>query len=59
MALELNAQMPADVALKGDGSIWTTTHGNEGSVRLKKLTQEQVLRLIYTAKEFGERMISV
>ena len=45
MALELNAAMPTDVMLKGDGSVWITVHGNDG-VRPRKITQEQVLKLI-------------
>ena len=58
MALELNAAMPTDVMLKGDGSVWITVHGNDG-VRPRKITQEQVLKLIYLAKDFGDKMISI
>lgn len=58
MALELNAEMPTDVMLKGDGSIWVTTHGNAG-VKPRRLTQQEVLQLVYSAMKFGERMISV
>lgn len=58
LSLELNAAMPTDVMLKGDGSFWITTHGNDGG-RPRKLTNEQVLKLLYSAVEFGSRMISV
>jgi hypothetical protein len=58
MALDLNAEMPTDVMLKGDGSIWVTTHGNAG-VKPRRLTQQEVLQLVYSAMKFGERMISV
>ena len=57
MALRLNAAMPTDVMLKGDGSIWVQTHGNE--VLPRKATQEEILKLVYTAKQFGDIMISV
>ena len=58
MALKLNAEMPTDVMLKGDGSIWITLHGNDG-IRPLRITQEEVLKLIYAAKKFGDMMISV
>lgn len=58
LAMDLNAEMPTDVMLKGDGSIWVTTHGNAG-VKPRRLTQTEVLQLVYAAMKFGERMISV
>jgi len=58
MAFDLNASMPTDVMLKGDGSIWVTVHGNDGS-RPRKMTQEGVLTLLYKAMKLGDRMISV
>lgn len=58
MALDMNAELPTDVMLKGDGSIWATVHGNDGT-RPRKLTQQEVLVLLYKAIRFGDRMISV
>jgi hypothetical protein len=58
MASKLNADMPRDVMLKGDGSIWATAHGNDGA-HPRRLTQQQVLELIYSAKLLGDQMISV
>lgn len=58
LALGLHAAMPTDVMLKGDGSLWVTSHGNDGA-RPRKLSEQEALKLIFTAKQFGERMISV
>jgi len=58
LAFDLNAAMPTDVMLKGDGTIWVTSHGNAG-VKPRQLSQEEVLKLVYSAMKFGERMISV
>lgn len=58
MALEFNAAMPTDVMLKGDGSIWVKQHGNEG-VTPRKLRQDEVLKIIYAAIEYGNKAISV
>lgn len=58
MALDLNATMPTDAMLKGDGTIWVSVHGNNG-IHPRKLTQQEVLTLLYKAMQFGERMISV
>lgn len=58
MALELNSTLPTDVMLKGDGSIWVTTHGNSGT-HARKLAQHEVLSLLHTAIQMGNRMISV
>ena len=58
MVMEFNAAMPTDVFLKGDGSIWTKEHGNDG-VTPRKLRQDQVLKIIYTAIEHGNQAVSV
>jgi len=58
LALKLNADMPKDIALKGDGVIWLQSN-NANGVRLRKASQEEVLKLIYTAIDYGNRMISV
>jgi hypothetical protein len=57
LALELNAAMPTDVALKGDGTIWIVDPGN--GTYLRKVTQQAVLELLYTALNFSNRMVSV
>ena len=50
--------MPTDVMLKGDGSIWVTVYGNNG-IHPRKITQTQVLELIYKAIQHGMITISI
>lgn len=57
LALELNAAMPTDVVLKGDGTIWVVDPGN--GTHLRPVKQQVVLELLYTALNFSNRMISV
>ena len=58
MSLEFNADMPTDVCLKGDGTIWVTVHGNEG-IRWRPLGQHEVLEYMYKAINYSERLISI
>lgn len=58
MAGELNAAMPTDVMLKGDGTIWITEHGNAG-IRPREIKQQDVLELIYRAIEYSNMLISI
>lgn len=58
LAYDLHKTMPTDVMLKGDGSIWISTHGNDG-IMPRRLKQQEVLELLYAAMKAGERMISV
>lgn len=58
LALELDSKLPTDVMLKGDGSIWITTYGNNG-VPARKITQQEVLEIIYRARTITNKLISV
>jgi len=58
LALELNAEMPTDVMLKGDGTIWITKHGNDG-LAPRRATQTEIMTLLYKAINFSNVMISV
>ena len=57
-ALELNEFLPTDVMLKGDGSIWVAVHGNAGGTP-RKLSQTEVLNLLYSAIQIVNRMVSI
>jgi len=58
MALVLNADMPTDIYLKGDGSFWVTVHGNAG-INPRKISNEEILGFVYTAMDSANRMTSV
>ena len=58
LALKLNADMPRDIVLKGDGTFWMQSNNSDG-VQLREATQEEVLKIIYTAIKYGNSMISV
>lgn len=58
MALQLNAEMPTEIWLKGDGSIWITTHGNQG-LSPRMVTKEELIYFVQKGINAGNRMISV
>lgn len=55
MSFHINEALPADICLKGDGSFWVRKHNKPV---MEKVTQEQVLEMIYKAMKISERMIS-
>ena len=58
LSLRLNANLPTDIYLKGNGEIWATLHGNEG-VRPRKLTKEEVISYLWAGIDAGNKMISI
>lgn len=52
--IELNAKLPTDVVLKGDGTFWISVHGNDG-VKLRPATNEQILKYLYIAIQFSNK----
>ncbi|MCK5606140.1 hypothetical protein KAR91_29850 [Candidatus Pacearchaeota archaeon] len=58
VSLKLNAELPTDIMLKGDGTFWVQLHGNDG-IRPRKATQEEILKIVYKAMKTSERMISI
>ena len=58
LALELNAELPTDIFLKGNGEIWGRFHGNGGNSP-RKMTKEEVITSLYTAINGINKLISV
>ena len=56
LAWQFNAEMPSDVMLKGDGSIWIVTHGD---TKPHKISQQKAIELIYTAIHRSMQLASV
>jgi hypothetical protein len=56
LAWQLQSEMPSDVMLKGDGSLWVV---NQGDTRARKISQQDALKLIYTAILRSNQLISV
>jgi hypothetical protein len=53
---EFQNEMPSDVMLKGDGTLWTVTHGD---TRPRKITQQDALKLLYTAIQRAAQLVSI
>ncbi len=53
---EFNNEMPSDVMLKGDGALWTVSHGD---TRPRKISQHEALKLLYTAIQRAGQLVSI
>lgn len=56
LALTFNEEMPSDVMLKGDGTIWVVSHQD---LKPRKMTQYDVLKLLHTAIQRSGQLISI
>lgn len=54
---EFNNEMPADVMLKGDGTLWAVSQG--GDNRPRKISQQDALKLLYTAIQRSAQLVSI
>ena len=53
---DFSNEMPSDVMLKGDGSLWTVSHGD---TRPRKISQQDALKLLYTAIQRAGQLVSI
>ena len=55
------ADMPQDVCLKGDGSIWIKPYSENGNngVDFRKASQEEVLKFMFKSIQAADKLFSV
>ena len=56
LAWQFNEEMPSDVMLKGDDTLWIVSHGD---TRPRRISQQDALKLLYAAIQRAGQLVSI